>query len=1198
MNEPLNPLADFDLADEELLQLDRIATRYEQERAAGNQPTIAAFVDDLPPNHQMYLLTELIGLEKELAITEELTALQASLLDRYPNYRRIIEWAFRSEASQSTMVHQRETLASREMIGSYRLLEQIGAGGMGTVWLAEQREPIRRRVALKLANINVRGDKVIARFEAERQALALMNHPNIAKVLDAGTTTDGWPYFVMELINGIPITEYCDRNQLTINQCLQLFATVCHAIQHAHQKGIVHRDLKPTNILVTEIDGTPEPKIIDFGLVKALQPEMRLTDRTLHSGVGVLVGTLQYMSPEQINSTDIDIRTDIYSLGALLYKMLTGSPPHDLEALKDQAQLKMLKSIQDTEPLPPSHRIASTQEKTAKISRNRRTDFDALRRILAGDLDWIVLKAIAKNRNRRYGTATEFARDIERYLNGDPVSARPPSTIYRLSKLARKYAAALAVIAAVALTIILLAAISVTSAFRERELRLEAAANNYHPALDRAVSLQGDNRKVLAALDDCLPSLRGWEWDLVRHASLTNENETGVSDVVCFTIAPSRSTAAAVKARKRYGKTTEVALALLDANNLSEISVVEIETAPTQVRFSPSGKYLFLRFADRIEKWTINPLECIGHFAQDSEARYFEPIGENRIVRLFDRSASLQMRDACELQILEIKDRESEGFDIVKQFQYRGEAYGMLSLCPQENSIVWVTSKRIRIIDLESLQVTEEIPSGISIIRSLAVNKAGTRLAVSHREGRLTVFDRATESSMLFWFPPYHEITDLEFLPDGNSLVVASTYGRIRLIDSSSGFLIRTLPVSHQHCRIGPNGTSVYSFGPQLKITPFWQVGPASVVQKSYAQKEGVAFSPDSLRFAHVGQNGQIQVGRTDSGRDSASKDFGRKLTCVKFYANQSIVAGRVGIDKNLIFWNIGHDPVVIDAGASVRSMDVSKDLLATGHGDGKIKLWALDSVGPELKAEFEFSPDDTAQRISLAFDKQGETLAVGDSNGQIVIYKVDRSQRVAQIKKVLKDCHLHWVRDLEFHPTSNELYSVSSDGSTIRHAPDFNTTTEVFKGVKSIYAISFLPDGSRYATGHGNGVIRIWDAKNNKLLFKIDERLFEACTDHVGWDHGRITTMHPSSVHDIAFSPDGTNLVSVGFRGRVIRWNSAPIEYNDQLKSQHINDWIRKMYLYYGSRSGNKVQAAADYYVREYQRRTGHRPSSFDFTK
>ena len=626
-----NWLSDFDLADEELLQLDRIATRYERERAAGKQPKIAVIVEDLPPNHQVYLLTELIGLEKELATFEELEALSAELLESFPDFKITIERAFKSEAIASTILHEGEPTASREMIGPYRLLERIGVGGMGTVWLAEQRQPIVRRVALKLANINVRGDKVIARFEAERQALALMSHPNIAKVLDAGTTADGWPYFVMDLIDGVSITEYCDRNQLTIDQRLRLFASVCHAIQHAHQKGIVHRDIKPSNILVTEVDGAPEPKVIDFGLVKALQPEMRLTDKTLFSGFGVVMGTLQYMSPEQLTSTDIDIRADIYSLGALLYKMLTGLAPLDLRELKDKAQLTILKSLQDTEPLPPSLRIGTLQEMSDEITFNRRTDFGTLRKVLAGDLDWIVLRAIAKNRNQRYGSATEFARDIEKYLGGDPVSARPPSTVYRLSKFLRKHATAALVALAFALTVVLIAVLSAISAYRERELRLEAAANSYRPSLDRAVSLQGDNNSVRNALDDCLPSLRGWEWDLVQHASLVNEGVGGFERLHNLHFSQLGNRFAAVDERKDANGAKAYSLKLLDGSNLSLISTVEIEQAPYQLRFSPSGNGLFLRFSDRIEKWTINPLACVASFSQDREGAYFEPLGDNRI---------------------------------------------------------------------------------------------------------------------------------------------------------------------------------------------------------------------------------------------------------------------------------------------------------------------------------------------------------------------------------------------------------------------------------------------------------------------------------------------------------------------------------------------------------------------------------------
>jgi serine/threonine protein kinase/tetratricopeptide (TPR) repeat protein len=324
------------------------------------------------------------------------------------------------------------------LAGRYKLVEALGEGGMGAVWMAQQTEPVKRLVAIKLIKPGMDSKQVLARFEAERQALALMDHPNIAKVLDAGATATGRPYFVMELVKGTPLTKYCDEHRLTPKQRLELFVPVCQAIQHAHQKGIIHRDIKPSNVLVALYDGKPVPKVIDFGIAKATGQQ--LTDHTLVTGFGAVVGTLEYMSPEQAehNQLDIDTRSDIYSLGVLLYELLTGSTPLEKKRLKEAALLEVLRLIREEEPPRPSTRLADSKDTLPAISAQRQTEPAKLTRLVRGELDWIVMKALEKDRGRRYETATGFAADVQRYLNDEPVQACPPSGWYRLRKLVRR----------------------------------------------------------------------------------------------------------------------------------------------------------------------------------------------------------------------------------------------------------------------------------------------------------------------------------------------------------------------------------------------------------------------------------------------------------------------------------------------------------------------------------------------------------------------------------------------------------------------------------------------------------------------------------------------------------------------------------------------------------------------------------------
>src|SRR5262245_26599048 len=385
------------------------------------------------------------------------------------------------------------------IIGRYKLLQHIGEGGFGSVYMAEQTEPVVRKVALKIIKLGMDTKAVVARFEAERQALALMEHPNIARVLDGGATETGRPYFVMELVRGIATTEYCDQANLATEERLALFIEVCQAVQHAHQKGIIHRDLKPSNVLVTLHDSKPVPKVIDFGIAKAMHG--RLTEKTLFTEFRQFIGTPAYMSPEQaeMSGLDIDTRTDIYSLGVLLYELLTGSTPFDTKALLEAGYGELQRIIREKEPPRPSVRI-STQG-SAEIARHRRIDVHALSRLLRGDLDWIVMRALEKDRSRRYASASELAQDVRRHLVDEPVQAGPPGATYRVRKFLKRNRAAVAWTATI--TAALAAGTAGTSwgvlrATREREeatrnlalaQQSESAARRAHEEADRQSAL-------------------------------------------------------------------------------------------------------------------------------------------------------------------------------------------------------------------------------------------------------------------------------------------------------------------------------------------------------------------------------------------------------------------------------------------------------------------------------------------------------------------------------------------------------------------------------------------------------------------------------------------------------------------------------------------------------------------------------------
>jgi serine/threonine protein kinase/outer membrane protein assembly factor BamB len=527
--------------------------------------------------------------------------------------------------SGATLDEPRVTEYPGTMIGPYKLIEQIGEGGMGTVWMAQQSEPVKRLVAVKLIKAGMDSKQVIARFEAERQALALMDHQNIARVLDAGTTSASRPYFVMDLVRGAPITRYCDEHPLTPRQRLELFIPVCQAVQHAHQKGIIHRDLKPSNVLVALYDGKPVPKVIDFGVAKAAGQS--LTDKTLVTGFGAIVGTLEYMSPEQaeINQLDIDTRSDIYSLGVLLYELLTGSPPFSRKELEKAGMLEMLRVIREDEPSKPSMKL-STAEGLAALAVNRGMEPAKLTRLVRGDLDWIVMKALEKDRNRRYETANGFAADVQRYLNDEPVQAYPPSAAYRLRKFVRRHQGPVVAAALVALALvvgIVGMTLGLVEAWRQQGLTEQARQDEaeqrqetkrllwesewslYSSRIDLAQQAWDSNNILLAFhyLESCRPDFRGWEHDYLFTLFYSNQRTYGNQRTVGERLAPIRSVAVSPDGKR-----------IVNGENDGKVNVWDVDTGQralilrghtnvvTSVAVSPDGKRIVSGSADQTVK--------------------------------------------------------------------------------------------------------------------------------------------------------------------------------------------------------------------------------------------------------------------------------------------------------------------------------------------------------------------------------------------------------------------------------------------------------------------------------------------------------------------------------------------------------------------------------------------------------------------
>ena len=494
-------------------------------------------------------------------------------------------------------------------IGCYKLLQEIGEGGFGVVYMADQLEPVRRKVALKIIKPGMDTKQVIARFEAERQALALMDHPNIAKVLDAGATESGRPYFVMELVKGIPVTEFCDKNTLSTPERLELFVRICRAVQHAHQKGVIHRDLKPANVMVTLHDGHPVPMVIDFGVSKAISQQ--LTEKTLFTAYGQMIGTPQYMSPEQaeMSGLDVDTRSDVYSLGVLLYELLTGTTPLDKDRINTLAYVEMQRVIREEEPPRPSARVSTLGGELTVLAKHRSTDPKRLTQTLRGDLDWIVMKALSKERGRRYESASAFAADIERHLADATIEARPPSTTYQLSRLIRRHkGVATAVVAILAVLLLGIAGtttglISATSAKHEAQQE----ANNARRAGEDARVAEADAREAEKRARDNLQTSERLAGELATSLSKLSENTSRLATQRAYSLISQKRSQEGLHWLARAAELTPTTNKILGQEIRTAMSVVA-DTLPqpryvvasndsrglTQVAVSPDGSRLAL----------------------------------------------------------------------------------------------------------------------------------------------------------------------------------------------------------------------------------------------------------------------------------------------------------------------------------------------------------------------------------------------------------------------------------------------------------------------------------------------------------------------------------------------------------------------------------------------------------------------------
>lgn len=997
------------------------------------------------------------------------------------------------------------------VIGEYKLLQRLGEGGMGTVFLAEQTHPVQRKVALKLIKAGMDSKSVLARFEAERQALALMDHPNIAKVLDAGTTARGLPYFVMELVKGVPITTYCDERHLTCEDRLGLFVQVCRAVQHAHQKGIIHRDLKPGNVLVALYDGKPVPKVIDFGVAKATGP--KLTDRTLFTEVGAVVGTLQYMSPEQaeVNQLDVDTRSDVYALGVLLYELLTGTTPLERNRLKGITFLEVLRLIREEEPPRPSTRL-STAQALPDIAANRGTAPRRLNGALRGELDWIVMKALEKDRNRRYETANGFALDVQRYLSGEAVHACPPSAWYRFRKFARRNKPVLVTATAAGLAVLAAVAGLATSNFliareqRETQNALNAANNardnlkaanerervdaTFHRiALAQSALAVNNLRSADNLLLACPEDLRGWEWHyltrLCRVEPLVIRERSGVQSVA-FSRDGERIVGACGDGCVRvWNSRTGKGLAAIGPAHKGFVC---------SVAFHPHGTHVASVGADQLVKvWDLTtappqmvferPCDAV-HMFGTAYTVAFSPLDPDHLVAGWEGTVTLWN---------------------------------------------WRTNEPVRRF------------RGTGPHRTcLAFGHDGTRLATGNWRGSVKLWDTRADREPLVTFPETrHAVVALALSPDGGQLAAATFARRVDVWDTSTGRHLRALP--HSGVVLGlahsPDGRLIASAG-EDKIVHVWDAasGRELIGLRGHTGMCGcVTFSPDGLRLASGSTDGTVRVWDA-----TPLKGDERQETGTFPHHNAEVWSLAVSPDrKRIVSTAFGPTVLIWDAeshqiGHRFSDHD-SVVFCAAWHPDNKRVAYAgasgdrftLHVRDLQSSGEPEGFPIPSASEwFALTFSPDGKYLVTGNGARTVEVRDADTGQRIKTL-----GTHAGVIRGLAFSPDPDHKYlaSMSSDGEVklwdakrLGERDPQQPLRSIKDGVHSPgvgLSMAFSPDGKRLVTGGKEQTVLLWDVETRKLL--------HAMRGHTG------------DVSTVAFDPDGRWIASGGEDSTVKVWDS-----------------------------------------------------------
>jgi WD40 repeat protein/serine/threonine protein kinase len=992
-----------------------------------------------------------------------------------------------------------------ERIGRYKLRERIGEGGCGVVYVADQEEPVRRRVALKVIKLGMDTKSVIARFEAERQALAMMDHPNIAKVLDAGATEMGRPYFVMELVRGIRITDYCDQNNLSIEERLILFMQVCQAIQHAHQKGIIHRDIKPSNILVTLHDGVPVPKVIDFGIAKAT--EGRLTDLTIYTELHQFIGTPAYMSPEQVEMSglNIDTRSDIYALGVLLYELLTGQTPFDPKDLLKSGLDEMRRTIRDKEPQRPSTRLSTmlAVDLTAVAKRHGAPPPKFIH-LIRGDLDWVVMKALEKDRTRRYETANGLAMDIHRHLNNEPVIACPPTNLYRFQKLVQRNKLAFAAVSAVTAALVIGLGVSTWMFVRERKAHQQTMAAEREQSSLREAAESAETKETqmrqLAETREAAARQNAYASDLVAANLALEDGNFGLARTLLaqYTPEPNQEDLRGFEWRYLWGKTRGDQIRTLSGHS----------NYVNSVAYSPDGTMLASGSSDHTVKlWNSHTGELIATCAGHSEAvrsvafapngKLFASAGDDRLVQLWDvKTHQIVLTIKNHSPYLAISDR-------------------FLALTTGGDNHA-SNGGIVQLWNYGTGQMVATLPASGN---RAAFSPDGKTLATANWQGMIKLWNVDDQRPMKFFLSG--SVFSLAFSPDGSSLAWGANSGDIGL----------------------------------------WQLAndQPTLLSKTNGRVLSVAFSPDGQTLATAHQSHEISLWDVSSGRMLRTlRGHGNEVWAVAFSPDgRSLASG--SFDDTVMLWNASGTaekdsisniaiPQWDRVGRPVFSPDGSK--LAAATVGGRVAIWESANGQITVKRDIEGQP--------AAFSLDGKSLFTRDA-----AFKLLREWDVST-QLLLASAAIATPNDENYDSTlsaDGKLLATSHTGRVVLN--DLDTGQRLFGLAQKSPArcLGFSPDGTMLATGNLDDTASLWDLKNRQVAWTVggfrdavgavafaDNGLFAAGS----WD-GTIKIYDPGAKRELAklsghkagviqldFSSDGRTLASGSDDRTVKLWNLA----------------------------------------------------------